>query len=134
MKMHRCFPVVSVMLLYVLLCALPATAVDVCANATMTVRVTLVRDPTSGSCTQNGSSQPIDVKQGQCVVYSAGSQPFEVLFRSSKTPFYDFKSANGDSVTTGPAAGKVNHVYNYKSVTVNGQPCSGGSSLGLIMK
>jgi hypothetical protein len=107
-----------------------ARAADVCTNAS--VLITLTNN--AGTCMQNNSTTPIDVKDGKCVTYRAGANSLEVVYPVASSPFFRFSAAANQTVTTGPARGTPGTTFNYQSVTVNGQNCNNAKQLGIIMR
>lgn len=88
-----------------------------------------------GSCQQNGSNSPVDVFQNAPIVYQGVSSlsQFQVQFSTCPLAACPVSSPSGAAVNVGnPTKGPG--VYNYSSMTINNQQCSGVGSMGLRIK
>lgn len=111
-----------------------------------TVNVTLTTN-TDGTCSQTGSINPkpaavvlapVLVNRGDTVTYLSATDiqghaaSFDVKFDA---PFGDLGPVGiGHSITTPPFQGDSGDTVNYRSLTIAGQPCLNGGSLGIVMR
>ena len=90
----------------------------------------------NGSCQQNGSSGVIDIVQNQPVVFKGATSlnQFQAQFTTCPFSSCPVNSPNGSPVNVGQPTGTVGTTYNYSSITINNQSCSGVGSMGLRVK
>jgi len=90
----------------------------------------------NGSCLQNGSSGVIDIVQNEPVVFKGTTSLNQFQAQFSSCPFSScpVNSPNGSPVNVGQPTGTVGTTYNYSSITINNQQCSGVGSMGLRVK
>ena len=90
----------------------------------------------NGACQQNGSSGVIDIVQNQPVVFKGTTKltQFQAQFTSCPFSSCPVNSPSGAAVNVGQPTGTVGTTYNYSSITINNQSCSGVGSMGLRVK
>jgi hypothetical protein len=93
-----------------------------------------------GTCSQNASFNPIDVKQGSYVTWVSASSgdALDIRFPSGQSPFDGSVSPNlaggSGQVQSGQAYGVQGNTYNYASISIGGNSCHNAQQLGLRMK
>ena len=100
--------------------------------------VSIVVNYNGGNCLQNGSPAPVSVPRGAAIIWQSSSispnHQLAVHFTPGGSPFYEFNSPDGSSVTSGPTSGQSGSTYPYASLTVDGQSCINAGALGIIMR
>jgi hypothetical protein len=90
-----------------------------------------------GACSQNGSSDVIDVDQDRAVIYQTAAEltQFEVRFTACPFGSCPASSLHGRSVNVGPPnPGTVSTTFMYSGITMNHQPCNNAGKMGVRVK
>ncbi len=88
----------------------------------------------NGACQQNGSYGIVDVGPNQPVIYQ-GAAPlrnFQVQFAECPFASCPVDSPHGISINVWkPKAGAAGNTFSYTGITINSQPCTNASGMGV---
>ena len=91
----------------------------------------------NAACEQNGSTGILEISPEQPVVYQAAAtlRQFEVRFAACPFTSCPVSSPHGMSMNIGPPnPGTAGTTFNYSGMTINGEPCNNGATLGIRIK
>lgn len=90
-----------------------------------------------GTCSQNGSSDVIEIDPDRAVIYETAAEltDFEIRFTACPFTSCPVSSPNGRSINVGPPnPGTVGTTFMYSGITMNHESCDNAGKMGLRIK